>query len=43
MTIQQRSKQEILRQIKALTNSGRHMEAMGLYQRHFGLASGAKR
>jgi hypothetical protein len=43
MTIQQRSKQEILRQIKALTNSGRHMEAMGLYQRHFGLASGDKR
>ena len=35
MTAQQRTKQEILQRIKALTNCGRHLEAMGLYQRHF--------
>lgn len=36
MTQQQQTKAQILEQIKAFTNSGRHQEAMGLYQRHFG-------
>ena len=41
MTQQQHAKAQILEQIKAFTNSGRHQDAMGLYQRHFGC--GAKR
>ena len=39
MTAQQRTKQEILQRIRALTNGGRHREAMGLYERHFRPAS----
>ena len=35
MTHQQHAKAQILEQIKAYTNSGRHQEAMGLYQRYF--------
>ena len=43
MTAHRRTKQLILQKIKALTNNGRHAEAMGLYQRHFGLASAPAR
>ena len=35
MAHQQHAKAQILEQIKAYTNSGRHQEAMGLYQRYF--------
>ena len=41
MTQQQHHKALILEQIKCFTNSGRHREAMGLYERHFG--EGSKR
>lgn len=38
MTQQQKDKAQILEQIKHFTNTGRHQEAMGLYERHFGAA-----